>query len=307
MTPTLGLLSSADFFGKPESPHLPSTARKSLPGQLSSDFQSDQGLTSHVTAQRHVDRRQSRISNHEDNERRVEERLDAFNSFTDACLREPLSSTSSLPTGVGSIPSSVDSSRDTPSSLEPTRSNARAPVCACLQSQAQQLCRLRAIEQRKQPVTLDMMLHHTMLVMKLSESLLRCNICRGDRHILKLTVMVLQSVFGWIDCLCSSEPIRHAGLEVILGSYPVPDEESNLIQTLLTSRILGKSKTVLNLLATRVEQATDHGSPLERFDAKYLQHSSRLLTQTLMEMMRHFHLPDIRQQSIRADRINNSS
>lgn len=146
-----------------------------------------------------------------------------------------------------------------------------------------------------------------MLVMRSSEKLLHCTICRKDRQVLQLTVMVLQSVFGWIDCLCSSEPSRHAGLEVILGSYPVPDEESNLIQTLLTSRILGKSKTVLTLLATRVEQTTDVGSPLERFTTKSLQHSARLLTQTLMEMMRRFRLPDIRQQSVRGGGSNVSS
>ncbi|KAI9872805.1 MAG: hypothetical protein M1830_001175 [Pleopsidium flavum] len=254
-----------------------------------------------VTWNAHFHRRQSRISNDEDNERYEVDKLDAFNTFTDACLRKPLSPVSSIPTGLSS---SEGSSQDNLSWPEHPRSHARGEICACLQSQADQLCRLRAIEQRQQPVKLDMMLHHTMLVMKSSEKLLHCTICRKDRQVLQLTVMVLQSVFGWIDCLCHSEPTRQSGLEVTLGNYAVSGEESNLIQTLLTSRILGRSKVVLNLLATRVEQIVNDGSLLESFDVEYFRHSSQMLTQTLMKMTRRFRLPDVRRQSIRGGSSN---
>ena len=119
--------------------------------------------------------------------------------------------------------------------------------------------------------------------------------------------MVLQTVFCWVEALCNRDQTRRPILEVTLGNYSVSGEDSNLIQTLLTSRILGKSKNVLDLLGTRVEQTVKHDTHLTSFDADYLQHSSQTLTQTLIKMTRRFGLPDVRRQPAQSGRNNISS
>ena len=142
------------------------------------------------------------------------------------------------------------------------------------------------------------MLHNSMLVLTSSEKVLQCAICKQDAQLLQLTVMILQTVFRWAECLCHSEHTQCPRFEVRIGEYIESGPESNLIKILLTSRILGKGMVILKELCTSVEHTTATGSlQIPRYDVDYLQQSSRTLMQTLMQIARRFNLPDVRQGS----------
>ncbi|EPE30768.1 hypothetical protein GLAREA_03735 [Glarea lozoyensis ATCC 20868] len=132
--------------------------------------------------------------------------------------------------------------------------------CRCLQVQVQQLCELRQVEQRQSSILFDTIQHFTAGGYQLLERTFRCPVCLPDQQCLQIASMVLQTFSKWVENfqVKSLQPSPHRPiLNIQLGSYNTNPEEGLLLEVVLISRFLVKTRGIVRLFRERIQQLKD--------------------------------------------------
>ena len=162
--------------------------------------------------------------------------------------------------------------------------------CNCMQTQSDLLCRLRLMEQKQQLQQAGAIIFHTRCTLERIEQLLQCSECRYDKQGPQLTLMIMQTLLGWVDALFASEdhgPVL--SLDVTVDQYAVSKEEIKMVRRLLLSRLLDRSRGVLCTLKMNFGQRP---AVLSDLDANYFQKSLRALASSLVQKTEKLDRPD---------------
>ncbi|TGO76186.1 hypothetical protein BELL_0169g00060 [Botrytis elliptica] len=185
-----------------------------------------------------------------------QDRLEAFNSLAAACIRGPLTPTSSTLVSFENAGGSISLSQrnnDYPihSSRPPTKS------CRCMQNLIDCMGQLRAIEQRESPVGIEAKLHHSQNVLTTSLATLQCLSCSSDPQTLLLSSIIMTTMVHWADSLVSQR--EFAQFTVKYGEYTASDENSTIVKTVLTAGVLAKNTAIIDSFRERMESFKGEG------------------------------------------------
>ena len=174
---------------------------------------------------------------------------------------------------------------------EPVRQQSR--LCPCLRQYTSVLCQLQTIEMRQHPVKTDTLLTSANLVMSQTEDQLKCTQCMYDSRVLVQLVMVIQTMFNWVQGQCQTPLAPSSHIKATLGQHNLTREESTFIKMALISRALARIRTVLKVMVSRVEQMSlgrqwERSEDPAEAEVKNLQSLIDTLLQTSSRLLRWF-------------------
>lgn len=182
------------------------------------------------------------------------DRLNAFNSLAATCVRLP-------PTPASSYGFSFGNSTEPPPFDVSVRPNSTAIVappvepCACPPSLAHCMSELRATERIETPLRLETNLSRCSEVLSVVSSALQCTLCSSDVQILLLASMVMTTIAQWEKLLVQPQA-DSAPLKVKYGEYgehSVSNEDSCIVQGIVTGRILANTKSIIGMITVRLD------------------------------------------------------
>ncbi|QGA13931.1 hypothetical protein EYB26_001583 [Talaromyces marneffei] len=140
--------------------------------------------------------------------------------------------------------------------------------CSCLQTVANCIGQIRAIEQRESPMSLENNLHHYPIALSTVSSALKCPTCSSDLQTLLLGSMVMSTVSKWAHWLVSPPAGLGSTFQVQYSSeYVASEDDSRIVRAVLTARALANSRQVVSLFRDRLRNV----STVEMLQMDFLQ------------------------------------